>query len=1114
MKKNIQKRLLLLVALAMVIGLFGCNNADDAANAIGGYSVTVYASTNGTSKVYAVTDGTTFSQMISGNSIVPSAASENAGYVFTKWVRSDWSDFSTSSKITSDITVFALFTKTETTSEKTVKTYLRGDKQMKKEEKVNQTTVTNSDGSTTTKSSETVVNPNGTTTETSKETTVATDGTKTEKETVKNSDGSEKTTETKTQTASDGTKTIAETVTEKNTSGATTTTEKKTTESTKKNSDGSTVDTTKTETTVGGKTTTVVREVTTSTSGEATIVTTTTDADGKTTVKTDMTKSYKYYIQQGIDNLKANKYDEAVTSFNTAYGLEVNNETRVYSALATLAKVATNSKTAEFVKKHLGIANYPTTLDKLFDKNQSWLKETEYVNTQHTGSVVGYEGFSTTRPMVKHTLSISGIPELTTTVPAGTFSGYIMGRIGPNPYVNATIDAIPAFRYYRVDIAPRTTSSSSTVYASSVYVYNNELSMYVKVDDNENYKANKSGTGTFSQVSYYAVTPNNSGAYYVSAENLPSSVSTAGLTAYYPKKYVTVGSVTQPEYKYVTYETVETVYTGDAFYRVSISEPVSYSSSTSMFDFKIYGNIPALNVYTTMPYIEVYNKSQMGETGMPWIYYRTVTLDENGVYYVPAGSLPSSISTAGATPYYPSTPTQASAASAVYLGSNELVVRRYTYKTTMNSLKLNAVPDWFKSSSLSNQFEWLLLANILDGNVTGLNTAVDELYDILFSSEYLTACERIDALTGAVTVPQDAVTAFKLDKIWGDGANIDVGKTELLLIKTSLQLMKGALEYVQSLQLNEPLDLLKFDWAWNDKTAFIANLKTRFGAYNAGIDPLANGFLGTRNESKLVSAKANFITVCDDLIAAYDDVLVNSTAYPTVVKDKINEYKVFRAGAVALRTAIQNGGTFAIPKEMPSGSVWPEYNAANAGIVCGIDFGAFFAKDAFKLDNFIAKANDGKPEFTLGVMTKKSTSYTYSQQTGYQIVTINASLVPTTSISYTFTNENGLLEDKTLTLTSSVLNNNSMDVLKQLAALASKGIIGSNYVCYVTVPVSKIRSLLGVDANEINMLNQSYLWTEIVNSECFVRLPVSLEVGLWIYNFYYNGAITAELTTK
>lgn len=84
-------------------------------------------------------------------------------------------------------------------------------------------------------------------------------------------------------------------------------------------------------------------------------------------------KPYKNLLNEGIDLLLAQKYDEGVTKIKEAYNKEQNDETKLYYALSEIATISTDSSVSSIMKNNFGVKNYPSKLNALI--NGEWLKE-------------------------------------------------------------------------------------------------------------------------------------------------------------------------------------------------------------------------------------------------------------------------------------------------------------------------------------------------------------------------------------------------------------------------------------------------------------------------------------------------------------------------------------------------------------------------------------------------------------------------------------------------------------------------------------------------------------------------------------------------------------------
>lgn len=98
------------------------------------------------------------------------------------------------------------------------------------------------------------------------------------------------------------------------------------------------------------------------------------DVDGSLSVTVKVSsKEYKRLLEEGVELLINQQYDEGIAKICAAYEKEQNDETKMYYALSELALISTDESVANIVRNNFGITNYPATLNALI--NGEWLKE-------------------------------------------------------------------------------------------------------------------------------------------------------------------------------------------------------------------------------------------------------------------------------------------------------------------------------------------------------------------------------------------------------------------------------------------------------------------------------------------------------------------------------------------------------------------------------------------------------------------------------------------------------------------------------------------------------------------------------------------------------------------
>ena len=305
----------------------------------------------------------------------------------------------------------------------------------------------------------------------------------------------------------------------------------------------------------------------------------------------------------------------------------------------------------------------------------------------------------------------------------------------------------------------------------------------------------------------------------------------------------------------------------------------------------------------------------------------------------------------------------------------------YDRMTEAPKFNTNFEGNWISSSAESGlAIQYLVLANVLEGNSNGLNDAIDDLYAALFSDEYSAACAKIDAVSSGVSVPAKVIKAFGLDETFGS-SSITLGKTELKLVESALNVFKFALEYLQGTNFDMDLSFLKVNWpeTFSDQEAMMNFINDNFGSYNAARDPIACNFLGIRDASKIATSKATLLSIVDDVTAAYTEITKASSTYPSAIKTALvgedgKQGKLLLEGAVQLKAALTNGTKLYIPTELFNSDealpeTWP---------VSGdewIDMGMVFTPGLLSIKNIIELNAQNKPVFYK--MTRNSEDGSY-----------------------------------------------------------------------------------------------------------------------------------------
>ncbi len=263
----------------------------------------------------------------------------------------------------------------------------------------------------------------------------------------------------------------------------------------------------------------------------------------------------------------------------------------------------------------------------------------------------------------------------------------------------------------------------------------------------------------------------------------------------------------------------------------------------------------------------------------------------------------------------------------------------------------------FKGLKTTETLSILMLANIVDLNTDGFNDLVDDLIAGVFGPTFTEACSRINSMTAAVEIPAELIGALRAEGILGANETVKVGKDEATAIIASLKLFKGALQWLQSYNLNYNLSWTKK--AFTDPASF---------KFDSSIDPFFQNVLSARpNGSALMdAANATFTEALTEILTSYSNITDGANGnYPEAFKKEMKYHCDKYAEMVKnIRDAIKGKKSY-----------------TNNAI--SIDFEILFTPGYFSLEN-IFYCNIGTPVFYVdGLKELTASNYnSYSRSAG------------------------------------------------------------------------------------------------------------------------------------
>lgn len=310
---------------------------------------------------------------------------------------------------------------------------------------------------------------------------------------------------------------------------------------------------------------------------------------------------------------------------------------------------------------------------------------------------------------------------------------------------------------------------------------------------------------------------------------------------------------------------------------------------------------------------------------------KNITLDANGKYLVWASGLPESVKT------------QITDSTKKYRYSYHDEKRVLSDYDSSKFPEFN-VPEWLKNSDrykeslikstqTSATTSLLLLGNLVDCNPNGANGLIDNILKI-FDGKFENAKKLADSISeGNVIVPSKVISALGLEEVLGD-SSVYVGKAELNVLISSMQILKGTFQWLSSYDLSANIASAKDFFGENpDEWGFFRKLAN-------------TNSLKIRNAGAMETSKKTFIEAIEILENSYNYLVSSASSYPQAAKDEVARYgNVVLAAAEDLNKCLKNGGIFYIPNENPFETL--NWNASSSGNSFGIDMGKLFKAGYF-----------------------------------------------------------------------------------------------------------------------------------------------------------------------
>ncbi|MDR1253160.1 MAG: hypothetical protein LBK62_13530 [Treponema sp.] len=308
----------------------------------------------------------------------------------------------------------------------------------------------------------------------------------------------------------------------------------------------------------------------------------------------------------------------------------------------------------------------------------------------------------------------------------------------------------------------------------------------------------------------------------------------------------------------------------------------------------------------------------------------------------------------------------------------------------------------------------IMFFNLMSTRIENMNYVVDDGLMYIFGDAFEAAAIRAATLgyDDTIQMEQAIIDKLFLGRLLQDGDH--VGRAELDILFGYLQTIKAALEWLSGYDLEFDRYIFRF-WSYvggddaffplfsgiydeinkhyvpegelrgdsnglksliNDITAYLFTsfdryfTKREFPEHGNDIHripdmlPLRNHFLKAlpRAQTMMTKSKADLTKALDLYLNAYNYYIGPGSSIPQTVSDNLDNYRWLGDYFLQLETAVNAGGNFYYPENLPSSGTSWNYNASNAQH--GVNFGKLFTPGQLSLDKLVVSETGGKrPKF-------------------------------------------------------------------------------------------------------------------------------------------------------
>lgn len=242
-----------------------------------------------------------------------------------------------------------------------------------------------------------------------------------------------------------------------------------------------------------------------------------------------------------------------------------------------------------------------------------------------------------------------------------------------------------------------------------------------------------------------------------------------------------------------------------------------------------------------------------------------------------------------------------------------------------------------------------IISGFFECNPNGVNELIDDCIAVFDNEKISNARAIADSMNETIEIPSIIIDAFGLDEYLGE-ETVCIGKTEFNVILSTLDIIKGTLQFISSYDLS--VNFYELKKALYEDTESLPD--------STYINLINNNTLAARSDAsaRIEKARTSYTVALETILDSYEEMFGEEGYYPEGLKEMVNSYTgPYIKGVESLKDSIKNGTVFYLPGLTETNPIPSWELEVNPEKDIGIDFDKLFTPGYFT--DILTKDNNG-----------------------------------------------------------------------------------------------------------------------------------------------------------